>query len=119
MGLRSSGNLLGSTYSADQDSRLSLSDHVNRSAVKFAGDDDGVLDRAADEHVSSAPYRPQPSVEVYGTQGPLTCAVTQAVCNGPYEAPTLYALCTSVGEASLHRVAEGAENDARRVDWAV
>ena len=55
-------NLLrGSIATTDQDSRLSWSEHINRSAVKFVGEEDDDKDQGLDdEEVRESPVRPVP-----------------------------------------------------------
>ena len=43
------GNLFEPSIATDQDSRLSWSEHINRSAVKFAGEDDDDRDKGLEE----------------------------------------------------------------------
>ena len=55
-------NLLrGSIATTDQDSRLSWSEHINRSAVKFVGEEDDDRDQGLDdEEVRGSPAHPVP-----------------------------------------------------------
>ena len=55
-------NLLrGSIATTDQDSRLSWSEHINRSAVKFVGEEDDDRDQGLDdEEVRESPPTPAP-----------------------------------------------------------